>query len=148
MKKGMAALPTILLIGGIILEITIALSLVVYFLSQSGYAAKRSTEALLSAQSGIDNTVSLIIRNKDLGSGNYSAIFNLDSSHSASIVACKNFLISTSTMACDLTKSNTGQTEIISTGSAYSINRRLQAFINVDALTGEVKIVSTQEISM
>lgn len=147
MNKGIAALPTILLIGGIILEISIALSLIVYFMVQSGYGAKSSSEALITAQSGIDNAVSMIIRNKDIGSGAYATTLMIDNNHRADIVICRDFLIDTLTMQCT-TNPNTGQTEIISTGKVSSKNRRLKAFVSVDSTTGEVNTISIQEIPL
>ncbi|PIR44194.1 hypothetical protein COV23_01170 [Candidatus Wolfebacteria bacterium CG10_big_fil_rev_8_21_14_0_10_31_9] len=148
MKKGIAALPVIILIGGIILEISAALSLVAYFVVQSGYGAKASSEALITAQSGIDNAVSMIIRNKDIGGiGIYSTTLALDNEHIADVFICKDFLIDTSDMICSVT-ANIGQTEIISTGKVSSKNRRLKAFMNVNPSTGEVKLISTEEIPL
>ena len=151
-KKAIAALPMILLISGIIIEIVIALSLVSFFMVQSGAGAKTSSDALMVAQSGIDSGISTIIRNKDTGDsskgGATSAALVIDSNHSAQIYFCKDYYISTSSMACDVGQPNSGQTEIISTGKAFAKNRRLQAFISVDSMTGEVRLVSTQEIAL
>lgn len=145
MKKGVIALPTIILIGGIILEIVLTLSLVSYLLLQSGAGSKFSAEALVYAQAGIDDAIIKSIRNNVFTSGiTYQHTITIDIIRQASVVACKDFEITDN--VCDVTKSNPGKIQVISSGRSFNKNRRLQAFINVDQNSGEVKIGPVQEI--
>ena len=63
-NKGIAALPTILLLGGIIVEISIVGAFISYLFSQSSFGIRSSEEALSLAQSGIQDAMIKIIRNK------------------------------------------------------------------------------------
>ncbi len=147
MKKGIIALPTILLVSGIVLEISIALALISFFLLQSGAGVKFSLEALASAQGGIDDAIIRIVRNKDLGGLTaYSYTLTMDNRHQANIVICKNFKIANN--SCDINQQNPGKTDIISLGKVFGKNRRLEAFVNVNSATGEVKVESIREISI
>ena len=145
-KKGVVALPTILLIGGIILEIGLALALVTYLLLQSGAGNKFSAEALVAAQTGVDDSLMRIIRNGNIGSPSaYSYSINLDALRKADVVVCKDFKIADN--SCDVSQPNIGVTHIISTGKAFNKYRRLQAFAGVNPNNSEVRIISVQEIS-
>jgi len=148
MRKGVIALPTIILIGGIILEIVLTLSLVSYLLLQSGAGSKFAAEALVYAQSGIDDAIIKIIRNSSFfGSGvTYQHTLDIDIIRKVSMVACRDFQITND--ICDVTKPNSGKIQIISSGRSFTKNRRLQVFVNIDSNTGEVKVGSVQEIPL
>ena len=60
----MTALPTVLLIGGVIIEIAIAGVFIVYFLGQSSFGVKWSAEALAAGRTGVYDAVLKIIREK------------------------------------------------------------------------------------
>lgn len=146
MKNGIIALPTIILMSGIILEIGVALALVVFLTLQSGAGAKYSIEALTMAHSGIADATIKVIRNNNLGSPSASSYtLTTDSLRKTDVVICKNYLIVNN--ACSTT-ANAGKTQIISTGKAFNKNRRVQAFLNVNSTTGEIKTESISEISL
>ena len=146
MKNGIIALPTIILMSGIILEIGVALALVVFLTLQSGAGAKYSVEALTIAHSGIADATIKVIRNNNLGSPSASSYtLTADSLRKTDVVICKNYLIVNN--ACSFTV-NADKTHIISTGKAFNKNRRVQAFLNINSANGEIKTESISEISL
>ena len=131
-KRGIAALPTILLVSGIIVEISVAGILVAYFFGQSGFGMKLSAEALSAANAGVSDALIRIIRNKNFSHSGYDLTVGRGQSY---VVVCKD--------TCVL-----GKHEIVSTGSVLTKRRKIQAVVNVDGATGEVKIKSIKEISL
>lgn len=153
MKKGVIALPTIILIGGIILEIVLTLSLVSYLLLQSGAGSKFAAEALVYAQSGVDDSVIKIIRNNNLGNGSgYKYTLNIDPIRQTKVFVCKDYdFVSdfqTAENICDVYQSTTGKTNIISLGKSFNKYRLLKAVVNINSNNNEVKIESVQEIPL
>src|SRR3990167_7174152 len=59
-KQGISALPTILLLSGIILEVVIAGLTVAYFFNRSLLSEQLSTEALKAAESGAHDAISRV----------------------------------------------------------------------------------------
>ncbi len=152
--KGIVALPTVILIGGIILEIVLTLSLVSYLLLQSGAGSRFAAEALTAAQAGVDDAIIKIIRNNNTGGTgdptSYPYTISVDSSglRTASVWICKGFYINLSDNSCNLGSPTPNQTTVVSLGKAFNKNSRLQAFINIDPVNGEVRIKSIQEITL
>lgn len=138
----MTALPMVLLIGGIVVEIAIAGAFIAFFTAQSGLGIKLSDEALVAAKAGAQDAVLKIIRNKDFSSssGYVLAVGN----RSAVITVCRDSY--TVSSICDTP--NIGKDEIISIGSAALKRRKLKAMVNVNSITGEVKIESIEEVMM
>ncbi|MBI4993724.1 hypothetical protein HZC33_02075 [Candidatus Wolfebacteria bacterium] len=142
LEKGVVALPMILLMGGIIVEIAIAGAFIAFYMSQSGFGVKLSDEALAAAKSGIQDAIIKIIRDKSFS---VSSGYNLTiGSRSATIIVCRDSY--TTSVACDT--ANVGKDEIISTGSATLKRRKLKAIVNVNSVTGEVKIESIEEAAI
>lgn len=128
-NSGVAALPTVLLIGGLIVELGLAGVLIAYLLSQSSFGAKLSAEALAAASSGVEDATLKIVRDKSFSSPGYNLTVG---NRSAYIVVCKDTCVS-------------GKYQVISTGSALAKKRKLEAIINVDGVSGEAIIESIQE---
>lgn len=63
--RGQIALPFILLVSGIIMEITIAGSFITYFLSTSGLGERLNLRASAAAQSGLRDAMIRVARDKD-----------------------------------------------------------------------------------
>ncbi len=139
MKKGFIALPLIILISGIVLEVALSLALISYYLVQISFGGKSSNEALSAAQTGIDDAVIRIVRNKDFSS---SYTLSIDNIKKTDVVVCSNS--KTTTINCDTY--NSGKDEITSTGKFFNRNRRLRAFVNVDNEKGEISVESVTEI--
>lgn len=132
-NKATAALPAMLFIGGIIVEIGIAGAFISYYLSQSGFGVKMSAEALAAAEAGVQDAIIKIIRNKNFTSSGYDlAVGN----RSTNVVVCKD--------SC----SGTGKHKITSIGSAAVKRRKIEAVVNVNSTTGEVKIESILEVAI
>lgn len=127
--KGIVALPTILIIGGIIVEIGLAGILVAYLVSQSGFGVKMSSEAMAAAQAGVNDAIMKVVRNKDFFTNASTTLIVGDRSAEVSV-------------ANNIT---TGKSTIFSIGSAFNKKRKLKALLNVNDITGEVKIESIEE---
>lgn len=139
MKKGFIALPLIILISGIVLEVALSLALISYYLVQISFGGKSSNEALSAAQTGIDDAVIRIVRNNGFSS---SYTLSIDNIKKTDVVVCKE---SKTTVAnCDT--QNLGKDEVTSTGKFFNRNRRLRAFVNVDNEKGEISVESVTEI--
>jgi len=132
-NKATAALPAMLFIGGIIVEIGIAGAFISYYLSQSGFGIKMSAEALAAAEAGVQDALIKIIRNKDFTSSGYDLTVG---NRSANVVVCKD------------TCAGTGKHKITSIGSALVKRRKIEAVVNVNNTTGEVKIESILEAAL
>jgi len=132
-NKATAALPAMLFIGGIIVEIGIAGAFISYYLSQSGFGIKMSAEALAAAEAGVQDALIKIIRNKDFTSSGYDLMVG---NRSANVVVCKD------------TCAGTGKHKITSIGSALVKRRKIEAVVNVNNTTGEVKIESILEAAL
>ncbi len=126
-------MPTILLISGIIVEISVAGVLVAYFFSQSGFGIKLSAEALGAANAGISDALIRIVRDKNFSHLGYNLIVGRGQSY---VEVCKDVCV------------GSGKHEIISTGSVLTKRRKIKAIVNVDGTTGEVKVESIKEIPL
>ena len=133
-RRGVAALPTILMIGGITVEIIIALTATSYLFVESEFGSKLSSDAYFAASAGVQDAAMRIIRDKSftqatttLSVGNYSA----------DVSVCK-----------DLPCAALGKHKILSVGKAQSRRRQLEAILNVDSITGEVRLESLKEVSL
>lgn len=132
MKKGIASLPVILLLGGIIITIGITGAFLLIYLNNSLYGTRLSNEALEAAQSGINDAIMRVIVNKDLID---SYEITLGSS-TATVTICKD--------VCDGV--SIGQDKITSVGRSFTKQHQLVAVLNVSSTTGWVTIQSIEEV--
>ncbi|MEK7624107.1 MAG: hypothetical protein AAB404_00025 [Patescibacteria group bacterium] len=131
--SGQAALPTILLIGGIITEIAIAGVLVAFVLSNSGWGERLSAQALAAAKAGVEDALLKIAVDKNfIAPSGYN--FSVDS-RIAEVIVIK-----------DPTGYPSGVHQIISSGKAFGRQRKLETILVVDGDTGKVDLKSTREI--
>ena len=135
LKSAFAILPVILLIGGMLMEIGIAGAFVAYFSSQSGFGVRLSQDAFAMAQTGIRDAMIKIVRDKN---------FN-PSPNPYTITVGKN---SVQVSVCKDTCAGAGKFQVDSTGVASVKQHKIRAVINVNALTGEVKLESENEIAL
>ncbi len=131
---GQATLSFIILVGGVILEIAIAGSLITYFLGVSGLGDRLSYRALAAAEAGVRDAEVAIARNKDLGAQSYSFSVGPDT---ASVV------ITEST-----TDPNNNVYTINSTGIASTRQRKLTGTVVVSKTTGAAQVQSVVEQSV
>ncbi|MBI2514765.1 response regulator [Candidatus Wolfebacteria bacterium] len=141
-SKGAASLLTVLMIGGVIVEIGLAGLFLVYFLSQSGFGIRLSAEALAAAASGIEDATLKILRDKNFSSA--TPYILTVGSRQAEITACKES--KTVSSSCDTVAP--AKYEITSLGTAFVKKRQLRSILNVDALTGKVEVESVTEIPL
>lgn len=133
--RGIASLPVMLLLGGIMVEIAIAGAFLLTYLNNSVYGTRLSDQAFLAAQTGINDAVLRIILNKNCGSdGNcapvYPSTYTITTSGAtAEVSICKGTCIP-------------GKHQIISIGRALTKQHQLIATVNVDGLTGLVTVES------
>ena len=140
--RAVAALPVMIIIGGITLSIAVTGLLVTYSLSQGAFGGKLSAEATSAAQSGIDDAMIKIVRNKNFSSQTpYSVSVGL---RAATVTVCKD--LKTVSSLCDT--ANTGKDEITSVGTALTKSHKLREIISVNSLTGEIQVESVTEISL
>lgn len=145
--KGAAALLTVLMIGGIVVEIGIAFLFITYFLGQSGFGVKLSAEALAAAQAGIQDGIMKVVRDKTINYTTSGSPYTLTvSSRSAEVTICKD--LKTVSTACDTSTGMSGKHEITSLGKAFTKRRKLRAILNVNSTTTEVQVESIQEIAL
>lgn len=133
-NKGIAALPTILLLGGLAIEIIIALTVTSTVFVESEFGSKLSNDALLAANGGIDDAIMRVVLDKNFTSNLYTV--NLGN-YSADITACK-----------DAPCIDNGKHKITSTGNAQTRRRKLEAILDVDSITGEVRLQSLKEVQL
>lgn len=133
-QNGVAALPTILMIGGIAVEIIIAVTATSYLFVQSEFGSKLSLDAYAAANAGAQDAIMKIIRNKSFTQATTTLSVG---SYSADVSVCK-----------DLPCTQIGKHKILSVGKAQTRRRQLEVILNVDATTGEVRLESLKELSL
>lgn len=131
-RKAAAALPMVLLIGGVIVEIAIAGAFIAYYLSQSGFSIKMSAEAYAAAQAGVQDVLIRIIREKSFNPDPNPYILTVGN-REAQITVCKDVCV------------GTDKYEITSLGIAFNQRRQLRAVISINPFNGQAFIESIQE---
>ncbi len=126
--SGQAALPAVLLICGVITEIAIAGTLVAFVLSSSGLGERLSSQALAAAKAGVQDAFIKITIDKN---------FNFPAGY--------NFSVDSRSVLVTVTQGINAAT-VISTGTALSRQRKLEAILLVDQNTGKVDLKSIREI--
>ncbi len=146
-QKGIAALPTVILISGLVIEMLAALAFIVFYLLQSGAGSKNAFLALSAAQSGVSDAMMRIIRNKsdvDNAGMPYAYALSLDNNRTANLTICQGY----KTVSANCDTPNSGHYEITSLGQAGAINKRLRVYVNFNASTGAINTESVQEITL
>jgi len=131
-RRAVAALPSIIIMGSIILEIAVVGAFLAYLFSQSGYGLRLSAEALNAARAGAQDAILRVVRNKDFSSSGYTLTNN---GRDATVVV----LASTPT---------SGFTTVTSDASALSRRKKIKVVLTIDSLTGKVDIISYEEITI
>ena len=145
-RRGVAALSTVILIGGVIVEIGVIIGLVAYLVIQLTSGARHSMQALIAAKTGISDGILKVVRDKNI---NYTSsgspyTVTVSSVSSAVVTICKD--TRTVTSACDT--ANSGKNEITSTGVSFNRRHKLVAILNIDATTGHTRVESVREIPL
>ena len=135
-RRGQAALPTIVLLGGLMVEVVIAGALVVFLFNNSTYGTRLSIEALGAAHSGVQDALLKISLNKNFSHIGYELLVN--GTRSTANVAVEK----------DPLELGVGKTRITSTGITLIRRRKLQAILNINSMTGAMKVESLSEVSL
>ena len=144
-NKGMTALPLIILIGGIVLEIAITMALLAFYISESGAGARFSAEALSISQAGINDAMIKIIRNPSFNTGTSNPYYlRFDNNRNAQVIVCQDHRIVIN--SCDMYLKNS--TGIVSLGTVFNKNRRLGVNTSINPTNGEIRIESIKEIPL
>ncbi len=129
--RAQIALPFILLVSGIIIEIVVAGSLTSYFASGSGLGMRLESQASAAASSGINDALMRLTKNKDFGATNpsYGVAVGSDAA----------------TVTFTLVNSYYTYT-VTSLGTAGTRQKKAVATIIVASTTGAVALISLNEV--
>jgi hypothetical protein len=141
-REAAAAITTILIIGIIVAEIAIAAAVASYFATQAELGLKAVYQASFAAQSGIDDALLKIIRNKSFNPTPNPYTLSLGQA-TAQVRVCIDK--KTTSSPCDT--SAPGIYEITSLGTFLNKQSRLRAIVYVDSSTGLATVNSIAEIS-
>ncbi|MDE2001464.1 MAG: hypothetical protein KGI60_02770 [Patescibacteria group bacterium] len=133
-RRGVAALPMVLLIGGLLVEVVIVLTTSAYISSNAEFGMRLSSQALLTARSGMEDALIKVVRDKTFAS---TYTLTVDAG-TASITVCKDSPAPT----C----AGSGKQQITVIGTVQGRSRTLQAVVDTDAATGLVTLEYMKEI--
>lgn len=141
-------MPLMLLISGIVLEMTIAATLIVFYLLQGSIGSRSSAEALVTAQSGISDATLQLVRNNAYSNPSYT--FAVDAQHTAQVSVCNGFTkgASTCAIASPCSTVSIGKVEITSLSTVRGKNKCVRAVYNINSETGEIKLESSKEVTL
>lgn len=126
-SKGAAALSSVILISGVVVEIALVSLLISYLSSQEGLGVRMSYAASLSARSGINDAILKIIWDKNLGAQSYTLPVG---NFSADVVITD----------------NSDRYQIDSTGTAVNKKSKMRAVVIYSGENGFIGVESIKEI--
>ncbi len=135
-----------LLLGGIIIEIAIAIAFLAYYFNTLNLSSRLISESLEAARAGAQDAIIKIVLNKNCPNANCPATYSLTTangrvanvtiSHPGAVLPC----------SPDPANPASTQTQVDSVGTALNRNRKVRALLNVDCLSGQVDTVSFNEV--
>lgn len=132
-NEAQAALPMVLLIGGVLFEIAIGLTFITFLLLNSGLGERLAAEALGAAQAGLADGFIKIARDKNFSSAGFTVPVD---NRSASV-----------TVTRDVSNPAFERKTINSIGTAGARQKKLQAVLIVVSNTGKIDLESINEVS-
>ncbi len=140
-QKGLASLPVVLLLGGIIIEIAIAGAFIFYYVNSNVYGTKLSNQAAATARAAVEDAVLRVIRNPNCGGvdpcpANYTITTG---GGTATVSICKDICPADASIGI-------GQTEIIADARASSKKHRIITILNVSTTVPFVTIASITDV--
>ena len=125
--RGVAALITVLSLGGLIFTISMGSALNSFWANQNIKSIRDSNKAYYAAYSGLQDSLIKLERNKDFPSGSFTlSVYN------------------TGDVSVSVTNSS-GQATVNATSTISQINKKLQTIADIDATTGLITPTSTVE---
>jgi hypothetical protein len=148
-QNGVATLPTVLMIGGIIMELAIAGVVVGYAFTESGSGMRFSSEALFVARAGVDDAIYKIIR------GDYQPSYTLTVSGTVGTASERKTEVTIEKDPVDLLE-DLGSCSVFwgcyfrvqSLGHVVGRRRKVESVLSVDPLTREIRIDYIKEIAV
>ena len=132
-NKAIAALPTILILTVILVEITLTLAFLSYYLGWGESEISKSNKALYFAEAGIYDNILKIDRNLNFTCT--SSTLSFGTNKEAEVTVQKD-------------TPSSGQDTIYSIGKYNETRRKVKAIISIDQSTGKITIDSWREIEM
>lgn len=126
-----------LLLGGVIIEIAIAVAFLAYYFNTTIFATRLTAEALAAAQAGVDDAIIRVVLNKNCPDSSCPSPYTLTVNRATTDVTI-----------CKDTCAGVGKHEITSTGNSLNKKKKLRAVIQVDSTTGEVRTESITEVAL
>ena len=141
-QRGAATLPVILLISGVVMELAIVGVIIAMLVSNTLLSSKSSSEALAAARAGAYDALMKIVRNKDFASAGYFVPTGCTLNGST---PCSRVIVEKDiSLTCSQSISS-GQDCIISTGTSFIRNKKIEAIVGVDSVSGKVNTLSLEE---
>ena len=125
-NKGIAALITVLSLGGLIFTISMASAIIAFWANQNIKSIRDSNKAFYAAQSGLQDSLIKLERNKD-----FTGSFNLSINGTNDVSVTVSFA--------------SGQATVNATSTLSQINKNLQTVADINATTGLITSTSTVE---
>lgn len=130
-RLGVAFLPLVLVIGGILVSVAVATAVLTFSNINSNQSTRAASEALFVAKAGASDGIMRVVYNKNYSSSCYSIPVG---SRTAYVVVTKD-------------QPATGNTQVYSKAIISNRTRTFYSLLGVDATTGVVNLISTQEVT-
>ncbi len=137
-KKGVAVLPTILVMGVIIIGLVLTGILVVRLINQSTYGIRLAAETGAAAQAAVDDAHLRLLRD-ELEVDKECPGFKSDENYSFEAIGRASVDVFVCKVTCGL---GVCQYEVRADAKAVFVKRRLKAILDVNPLTKQVEISS------
>lgn len=139
-NSGVSTLPTMLLLGSIIIEIVIAMAFLTYYFNTLNFSSRLASESLETARAGAQDGINKVILDKN-------AYFVPAYQVTTSSGRTANVTITRpNPCSSDFVATPTGTTQIDSTATVFNKNRTIRAVVQVDCLSGQVGVTSLSEL--
>jgi len=136
-KNGLAALPLVLMLGGLITAITVSLLMANLLSTQSEFGLRLNSQAFAASQSGIQDALMRIVRDKTFA-GSYS--INFTDGSSVDVIVCRDAIAPVCV--------GLGKDKVTALGKSQGRNRKFEVIAGVDSTTGEMSVESINEIAL
>ena len=129
-RKGIAALITVLSLGGLIFAISMTSAIISFWANQNIKSIRDSNKAFYAAQSGLQDALIKLERNKDYTNSGFNLSINGTNDVSVVVSFASN------------------QATIISTSTLSQINKKLRTVADIHSTTGLITPTSTEELAL
>ena len=128
-QKGVSALPTILMMSAILIEVAVVSVVIANIVSNTRFSERLAAEAYGVARSGAQDVVLKVLREK----GCPTSLPRLNVGSNYADVTCAE---------------NSGIVTVDSIGTAFTRKKKVEAVLVVDSITSEVSLQSFKEVSL